>query len=93
MISMELQKYIIDIAALSEERWFSESASIREETLYIFYWRRKTSTEPGVAFAVKNRVEPSISEYPKPGSNRLITLKFPLVDSSYFTLILLIPLL
>ena len=55
IIWKKLQKYNIDIVALSEVR-LAENDSIREETGYTFYWSGKTSisrSESGVAFAVK----------------------------------------
>ena len=88
-ISKELQKYNMDIMALSGVR-FTESGCIREETGYTFYWSRKTSTdksECGVTFSVWNCLLSSMSEDAKPVSDRFITLRFPLVNSRYCTLI------
>ena len=40
-----------------------------------------------MAFAVRNGLLPSMSKNPKPISDRFITLRFPLVDGWYWTLI------
>ena len=85
----ELQKYNIDIAALSEVR-FAKSGNIKEEMGYTFYWNGKTSTdrnESGVAFVIRNGLLSSISMNPKLISDRLIMLRFTLVNSRYYTLI------
>ena len=81
IISKELQKYIINIAALCKIR-FAKNGNIKNEMGYTFYWSKKTSTdrsESGVALAVRNDLLLSLSEDPKPVSNRLITQWFPLV--------------
>ena len=74
---------------MSEVR-FAENRSIRKETGYTFYWSGKRSTdrnESGVAFAVRNGLLSNMSEDPKPVSDRLITLRLPLVKGRYCTLI------
>ena len=81
IISMEVQKYSIDVPVWDEAR-FAENGSIREDTGFTFYWTEKTSTERsefGVAFVMRNDLL-NMSEDPKPVSRRLITLRFPLVD-------------
>ena len=88
IIFKKLKKYDIDIAALSEGKFF-ESGCIKEDTVYTFIWSGKTSTdwsESALAFAVRNGLLLSMSEDPKPVSDRIITLRFPLFHSRYCTL-------
>ena len=73
----EPPKYNIDIAALGVVR-FVESGSIREEMGYTFFWIGKTSTDEN-----ESGFLPSISGDPKSVSDRLITRRFPFVDSRY----------
>lgn len=89
IISKELHRYSIDIAALSEVR-FADSGSIREESGYTIYWSGKPSgdkSESGVALAVRNDLMPKLTEEPKPVNERMITLRLPLFDDRYCTLI------
>lgn len=89
IISRELLKYNIDIAALSEVR-FPESGSIREESGYTIYWSGKPSgqrCEAGVALAVSNHLIPKLIQDPKPVNDRIMTLRLPLTNNRNCTLI------
>ena len=88
IVSKELEKYTTDVVAFSEKR-FAEDGRIKEETGYTFYSSGKTLTdrsESGVAFRIRNGLS-SISEDPKSSSEKFITLRFPLLNSRYCTLI------
>ena len=83
IISKELQKCNIDIAGLREVR-LAKNGSSREETGYTFCLSWDFSSdrnESGGTLAVRNDLLPSMPEDPKPVTDRLITLKFPFVDS------------
>ena len=59
IISRELARYDIDIAALSETRRADEGQLKEEGGGYTFFWKGKPSGERrihGVGFAIKNRI-------------------------------------
>ena len=81
IISCELAKYDINIAALSEVR-FPDSGNFREESSDTFCWSGRPSglkREAGVALAISNRLTA------KPVNERIITLRlpFPRTDSAW----------
>lgn len=89
IIARELAKYSVDIGALSEVR-FGGTGSIREEAGYTIFWSGKTSgnqSESGVALAISNAIASKLTEDPKPVSDRMITLRLPLSNSRYCTII------
>ena len=89
IVANELEKYNIDIAALSEVR-FSDAGSIREEAGYTIFWSGKPEgevREHGVAIAMKNCLISKLSEDPKPVNERMITLRLPLTQNRYCTVI------
>ena len=89
IISRELFKYGIDIAALSEVR-FPKSGSIREESGYTIYWSGKPSgskRESGVALAISNELIPKLQQEPKPVNDRIMMLRMSLADDRNCTLI------
>jgi hypothetical protein len=54
---LELDRYDIDIAALSETRLADQGQLIEKGVGYTFYLKRRPSTEPrqsGVGFAIRN---------------------------------------
>ena len=74
---------------------------MRSNSLKVISERRRATSSPGAgklqptevnaAFAVKNGLLQNMSGDPKPVSDRHNQLKFPLVDSRYCTLSLLMP--
>ena len=89
IISSELQKYGIDIAALSEVR-FKDTGNIREESGYTIYWSGKTASErseSGVALAIRNELVSRLIEEPKAVSDRLMSLRVPLSDERWCNVI------
>ena len=86
-ISKELQKYSIDNVALNEVK-LAESGCIKEETGFNFYSSGKISTgrsELGVFLRSGMAFCKNISMDPKPVSDRLVMLRFSLVDRRYCT--------
>ena len=89
IISRELSKYSIDITALSDVR-FPDSGSLLEECGYTFYWSWRPSglkQEAGVALAISNRLTPKLQQEIKPVNERIITLRPPLSNDHYCTMI------
>ena len=89
IISRELRKYDIDVAALSEVR-FPDSGSIREEGGYTIFWSGRpsgTKREAGVALAISNALTSKLVQDPKPMSDRLMTLRLPLTNERNCTVI------
>ena len=88
IVAMELERYGIDIAALSETRFAGDSQLT--ENNYYFYWKVKEENEPrmqGVGFAVSNSFITQQTELPMGISARLMTLRVKLVDSRQATMI------
>ena len=88
IVAMELERYGIDIAALSETR-FAGDGQLTEKN-YTFYWKGKDENEPrmhGVGFTVSNSFFTQLTELPVGISERLMTLRVKLVDSRQATLI------
>ena len=86
---LELLKYHIDIAALSEDR-FSGTGHIREETGYSIYWSGKAAderSEPGVALVIRTELVSKLIKKPKAVSDRIMTLRVPLFDDRWCTAI------
>ena len=74
IISGELKRLNIDIAALQETR-LADSGQLREHD-YTFFWRGRAADEVrihGVGFAVKNTLLPSITQ-PSGGNERILTM-------------------
>ena len=89
IISLELLKYGIDIAALSEVR-FSGTGYIREEAGYTIYWsgkREDERSESGVGLAISNDLVSKLIEEPKAINDRMMTLRVPLCDDRWCTVI------
>ena len=75
IVAMELERYGIDIAALSETR-FAGDGQLTEKN-YTFYWKGKDENEPrmhGVGFAVSNSFVSQLTELPVGISERLVGL-------------------
>ena len=79
LVAMELTKYNIDIAVLSETRFHaSESLNDLES---IFDWSGKSngeSREAGVGFAIKRDIVAKLTTMPHPVSDRIMTMRIPL---------------
>ena len=90
LVARELDRYNIDIAALSETR-FLESGAL-EENLggYTFYWRGKPAghrRDHGVGFAIRTRISRKLQQLPTPVNERLMSLRLPLDSKNHLTLI------
>ena len=84
LLSHELGRYNIDIAALSETR-ISGEGSITEGD-YFIYWRGAPNGQPRmyvVGLAIKSSIAKNLSEEPTYVSERLMVLRIPLVRSEH----------
>lgn len=87
LVAKELSRYDIDIAALCETR-LPEYDSIVENG-YTFFWSGKAENEKresGVGFALKNAIAQSLEQDPTPISDRIITMRLPLLKKCYVTI-------
>ena len=86
--AMELAKYNIDIAVLSETR-FHASGSL-SDLEYTFYWRGKPNgerRESGVRFAIKRNIVAKLTEIPQPVSDSIMTMRIPLTKDRNATIV------
>jgi exonuclease III len=90
LVGHELQRYNIDIAALSETR-LADTGEITEVGAgYTFFWSGKTPDErreAGVGFAVRTSLVKNLESLPKGISDRLMVMRLPLKGKTQLTLI------
>ena len=90
LIGLELQRYNIDIAALSETR-LADTGSITEVGAgYTFFWPGKAADErreAGVGFAIRTSLVRHLESLPKGINDRLMMLRLPLKGKTNLTLI------
>ena len=90
LIGLELQRYNIDIAALSETR-LADTGSITEVGAgYTFFWSGKAADErreAGVGFAIRTSLVRHLESLPKGINDRLMMLRLPLKGKANLTLI------
>ena len=96
LVALELERYNLDIVALSETR-FADEGQLQEEPKlneqnpgYTFFWKGKDSSEPrqhGVGFAIKRTIVANLESLPRGISDRLMVLRIPISNKSYATLI------
>ena len=90
VVALELSKYNIDIAALSETRLPGISQFKEEKGGYVFFTSGKSPDEPrlsGVGFAVKSELASSLQSLPKGLSDRIMTLTLELELDTRVTLV------
>ena len=90
LIGLKLQRYNIDIAALSETR-LADTGSITEVGAgYTFFWSGKAADErreAGVGFAICTSLVRHLESLPKGINYRLMMLRLPLKGKTNLTLI------
>ena len=89
LVTNELARYGIDIAALSETRFAGEDQLTETESGYTLFWSGKPETEKreaGVGFAIKNTVLSRL-ERPTAVNERIMRLRVPLVGDRFLTII------
>ncbi|KAF0032162.1 hypothetical protein F2P81_014452 [Scophthalmus maximus] len=85
-----LQRYNIDVAALSETCFHGEDSITEVEEGYTFFWRGLPEGSlrlHGVGFAVRSSLLQRIPESPVGISERLMTWRIPLTNNRHATLI------
>ncbi|BHF85638.1 hypothetical protein SprV_1002880900 [Sparganum proliferum] len=91
LVALELARYKVDIAALSETR-FSEQGQLEEVGAgYTFFWSGRPRTErrdAGVAFAIRNDIVGRLPCLPQGINDRLMSLHLPLRRGGKFVTII-----
>ncbi|XP_041934160.1 uncharacterized protein LOC121696990 [Alosa sapidissima] len=90
LVALELARYNIDIAALSETRLHGEDSLTEVGAGYTFFWKgvpEGMRRIHGVGFAVKTKLLQQIPESPVGISERLMTWRIPLTKKRFATLI------
>ncbi|XP_034071876.1 LOW QUALITY PROTEIN: uncharacterized protein LOC117545945 [Gymnodraco acuticeps] len=90
LVAAKLSRYNIDIAALSETRILDEGSLTEQGMGYTFFWKGYPSEGQhlhGVGLAIKNTLLPRLAETPVGISERLMTLRIPLVKNRFATLL------
>ena len=90
LVAAELNRYSIDIAALSETRLADEGSLTEVGEGYTFFWKGLPESSPrihGVGFAIRSTLLCRIPETPVAVSERLMTLRIPLIKGRFMTLI------
>jgi len=89
-VAAELNRYNIDIAALCETRLADEGSLSEIGEGYTFFWKGLQTDSRrihGVGFAVRTTLLNRLTETPVAISERLMTLRIPLVKKRYMTLV------
>ena len=88
LVALELNRYNIDIAALSETR-FPDYDSMVDHG-YTFFWSgksRQERRESGVGFAIRNEIACKLEQEPSAVNDRIMTMRLPLRKRTYATII------
>ena len=90
LVGTELDRYKVEIAALSETR-LAEAGILKEVgTGYTFFWsgrKKEERRETGVGFAIKSHLVSKRSGLPKGINDRLMTLRLPLSGKRHATIV------
>ena len=88
LIAKELDRYNIDVAALSETRFSDEGQLDEIGCGYSFFWIGKPEGERrdgGVGFAVRTKLVRQLDELPTGVNDRILKLRLPLTHGRYVT--------
>ncbi len=91
LISSELARYNIDMAALSETRLAGEEEICERGTDYTFFWSRRLPEErreAGVGFAVCTTLVRKLAGPPKGVKDRLMIMRLPLSHGKKFVILI-----
>ena len=90
LIALELRRYRIDVAALSETKWKGEGQLTEVGAGYTFFWSGKDESdrqEAGVGFAVKTALLTKLGSSPRGINERIMTMRLTLSKGNYVTLV------
>ena len=90
LIAAELQRYNVDIAALTETRLSGEGSLEEIGGGYTFYWRGVPNGERrihGVAFAIRTKLLRSITESPRGVSECIISWRLPFCGGANLSIV------
>ena len=88
LVGRELDRYKVEIAALSETRLAGEGLLKEVGAGYTFFWsglKKEERREAGVGFAIKSHLVSKLSGLPKGINDRLMTLRLPLSGKRHAT--------
>ena len=86
----ELDRYNVEIAALSETRLAEEGLLKEVGAGYTFFWsvrKKEERREAGVGFDIKSHLVSKLSGLPKGINDRLMTLRLPLSGKRHATIL------
>ena len=84
LVGRELDRYKVEIAALSETRLAEEGLLKEVGARYTFFWsgrKKEERREAGVGFAIKPHLVSKLSGLPQGIKDRLMTLRLPSASS------------
>lgn len=90
LVAEELNRYDLDIAALSETRFSGEGHLIEMGCGYSFFWSGKPAGERrdgGVGFAIRTNLVEKLEELPSIVSDRIIQFRLPLACGRHATFV------
>ena len=88
LVTRELQRYNVDVAALSETRFLDIGQLTEVGSGYTIYWSgRKAGRKAGVGFAIKTSLISQLESQPRGINERIMTMRLPLSGSNYVTLV------
>ena len=90
MVAKELQRYNIDIAALSETRLEDKGQLTEAGGGYTFFWSgrpKEQKPEAGVGFAIKTNLVKNLKKLPEGLNDRLMTMQLPLTKNRSATIV------
>ena len=90
LVGRELDRYKVEIAALSEIRLAEEGLLKEVGAGYTCFWsgrKKEERREAGVGFAIKSHLVSKLSGLPKGINDRLMTLRLPLSGRRHATIV------
>ena len=88
LVTRELKRYDIDIAALSETRFLDAGQLTEVESGYTVYWSgRKSERKAGVGFAIKTSLATKLESQPRGINDRIMVMRLPLAENVHVTLV------
>ena len=90
LVGKELDRYKVEIAALSETRLAEEGLLKEVGAGYTFFWsgrKKEERREAGIGFAVKSHLVSKLSGLPKGINDRLVTQRLPLSGKRHATIV------